>query len=86
MSYEPMVAFVCGRGAMHTDATSGWVSDPMTDCAEGKDAILKYCQKMYPLLGINNFVESEYEDIVGWCKYGDEKCSETIGYKVQPYR
>lgn len=84
--FEPSVAFVCDRGAMHMDTKSGWSSDSATDCMEGKDEILAYCKKMYPSLEITNIVESsEYKHIKGWCPLG-KTCSTLEAFKVRPYR
>lgn len=84
--YEPSVAFVCDRGAMHMDRGVGWVSDHSTDCMEGKDEILAYCKKMYPSLEITNIVESsEYKHIKGWCGIG-KTCNTMEAFKVRPYR
>jgi len=87
-NHEPMVAFICGKGAMHTDPDLGWTSDRNTDCVENKEAILDYCKKAYPLLDVTNIVEtSEFQHVKGWCPIGNkEACKSPEAFKVRPYR
>lgn len=85
--YDPMVAFVCNKGAMHMDPKDGWYSDSRTDCLESKDNILNYCKTVYPSLEITNIVEtSDLMTIKGWCPLGDKDCSAAETFKVRPYR
>ena len=70
---------------MHEDGT--WLTDPKTDCMEGKSEILDYCKKMYPGLDITNIVESsEYKHIKGWCALGKADCGTSEAFKVRPFR
>lgn len=85
-TYEPMVAFVCNKGAMHMDPDMGWTSDPFTDCMESKQAILNYCNRTYPSLDITNIVEtSDHMIIKGWCPLDQPHCQEET-FEVRPYR
>ncbi|CAG5120903.1 unnamed protein product, partial [Candidula unifasciata] len=57
--YEPMVAFICDRPAMHR-AVNGWIADKSTDCLTRVEDILAYCKTMYPEQNITNVVEASY--------------------------
>lgn len=86
-SYEPSVAFVCGRGAMHMKSEDSWISDPSSDCIEDKEEILKYCKKVYPNLFVTNIVESSsYQHITGWCSLGKKCIDSQEAFKVRAYR
>ena len=41
----PMVAFLCGKPAMHL-TPKGWIRDESTDCIDDAAAILDYCKKV----------------------------------------
>ncbi|KAF6029247.1 Appl [Bugula neritina] len=85
--YDPMVAFVCNKGAMHMDPTVGWSADSHVDCLGTKQQILDYCKLMYPQLDVQNIVETTESMIIkGWCPLGTPKCSEPDTFRVQPYR
>ncbi|KAL8624552.1 hypothetical protein ACOMHN_005853 [Nucella lapillus] len=82
--HEPMVAFVCGKPAMHR-GVSGWISDKNTvQCWDNKRAILDYCIKMYPNHNITNVVETSYlVTIPGWPSLKGEILHD---HKVRPFR
>ena len=87
--YEPMVAFVCNKGAMHMDPDKSWTSDGEVDCLEDKQNILEYCKQLYPQLNIRNIVETtEHMIVKGWCPLGTKTfpCESPDTFKVQPYR
>ena len=85
--HDPMVAFVCNKGAMHMDPSDGWYSDSRIDCLESKDNVLNYCKTVYPSLEITNIVEStDLMTIEGWCPLGKKDCSSPETFKVRPYR
>ncbi|XP_067937984.1 amyloid-beta precursor-like protein [Watersipora subatra] len=86
-AYDPMVAFVCNKGAMHMDPTTGWTIDPFANCLEEKSSILAYCQRTYPGLDIRNVVETTNEmTIKGWCPLGTSDCKYPDTFTVQAYR
>ncbi|XP_076457845.1 amyloid-beta precursor-like protein isoform X2 [Babylonia areolata] len=82
--HEPMVAFVCGKPAMHR-GVNGWISDKETKkCWDNKRAILDYCKKMYPNHNITNVVETSYlVTIPGWPSLNGDALHE---HRVRPYR
>ena len=45
--FEPMVAFICNKPAMHR-VPSGWVADddPAKSCVKQPEEILEYCKKV----------------------------------------
>lgn len=44
--HEPMVAFICGKPAMHK-GVNDWISDETTkECWDDKRPILNYCRKV----------------------------------------
>ncbi|XP_059172990.1 amyloid-beta precursor-like protein isoform X2 [Physella acuta] len=57
--FEPMVAFICERPAMHR-GVNGWISDKSTDCLDRMEDILAYCKNIYPDHNITNVVEASY--------------------------
>ncbi|XP_076438736.1 amyloid-beta precursor-like protein isoform X2 [Babylonia areolata] len=83
-SNEPMVAFICGKPAMHREVNE-WVSDPDTrGCWLDKKPILEYCQKMYPSHNITNVVEaSNLVTIPGWPSL---KGNSMHTHRLRPFR
>lgn len=64
--YEPMVAFICERPAMHR-GVNGWLSDKTQGCPDTLEDVLTYCKKVYPDHNITNVVESSrFYDIPNW--------------------
>lgn len=66
--FEPMVAFICNKPAMHR-VPSGWVADDDSSksCVKEPEEILKYCKKvsfinlylyLFLLSDIYNFINS----------------------------
>lgn len=41
----PMVAFICGKPAMHF-TPQGWVKDDKTDCLKDPNDVLSYCKSV----------------------------------------
>ncbi|XP_077569002.1 amyloid beta (A4) precursor protein a isoform X2 [Stigmatopora nigra] len=87
---EPQVAMFCGKLNMHVNVQSGkWESDPSgtNTCVGTKEAILRYCQEVYPSLQITNVVEANQPvSIQNWCKKGGRKQCRSHVHIVVPYR
>ncbi|XP_077472628.1 amyloid beta (A4) precursor protein a isoform X2 [Stigmatopora argus] len=87
---EPQVAMFCGKLNMHVNVQSGkWESDPSgtKTCVGTKEAILRYCQEVYPELQITNVVEANQPvSIQNWCKKGGRKQCRSHVHIVVPYR
>ncbi|BFZ25606.1 hypothetical protein BsWGS_28646 [Bradybaena similaris] len=81
--YEPMVAFICGRPAMHR-GPSGWDSDKSTDCLDRVEDILVYCKAMYPDHNITNVVEASY--LVNIPDWPLGKADRQHSHRVRPFR
>ncbi|XP_048840605.1 amyloid beta precursor like protein 2-like isoform X2 [Brienomyrus brachyistius] len=75
---EPQVAMFCGKLNMHVNIQTGrWEPDPSgtKTCMGNKEALLQYCQEMYPELQITNVVEAnEPVKIENWCKKDKKQC------------
>lgn len=41
--FQPMVAFICNKPAMHR-GVNGWIKDEKTDCLDNAEDILNYCK------------------------------------------
>ncbi|RUS84903.1 hypothetical protein EGW08_007313, partial [Elysia chlorotica] len=81
--YEPMVAFICERPAMHRTVNS-WVADRSVDCLDGLEDILAYCQKMYPEHNVSNVVEASYlVTIPDWPMMHTDRA---LPHRVRPFR
>lgn len=82
--HEPMVAFICGKPAMHRGVNS-WISDEDTkECWDDKRPILDYCKKMYPNHNITNVVEAAYlVTIPGWPSLNGNTLHT---HRVRPFR
>ena len=52
----PMVAFMCGKPAMHLGA-DGWERDDTADCLKNPFDILNYCKKVRSYFAIDMFVK-----------------------------
>ncbi|XP_078265854.1 amyloid-beta precursor protein-like isoform X2 [Rhinoraja longicauda] len=89
LATEPQIAMFCGKLNMHVNVQTGkWVSDPsgMNSCFGTKEAILQYCQEVYPDLQITNVVEANQPvTIQNWCKKGRKQCK-GHPHIVVPYR
>lgn len=56
--FEPMVAFICGKPAMHR-GVSGWIGDEkMLDCLDEKTDILNYCRNVSEHILTNDLATS----------------------------
>ncbi|MBN3316350.1 APLP2 protein, partial [Atractosteus spatula] len=86
---EPQVAMFCGKLNMHINIQTGrWEPDPSgtKSCLDSKEAILQYCQEMYPELQITNYVEANQPvRIENWCKKGKKQCK-GHAHVVVPYK
>ncbi|XP_069038958.1 amyloid beta precursor like protein 2 isoform X5 [Lepisosteus oculatus] len=86
---EPQVAMFCGKLNMHINIQTGrWEPDPSgtKSCLDSKEAILQYCQEMYPELQITNYVEANQPvRIENWCKKGKKQCK-GHAHAVVPYK
>ncbi|XP_023656210.1 amyloid beta precursor like protein 2 isoform X5 [Paramormyrops kingsleyae] len=75
---EPQVAMFCGKLNMHVNIQTGrWEPDlsGTKTCMGSKEALLQYCQEMYPELQITNVVEAnEPVKIENWCKKDKKQC------------
>lgn len=82
--FQPMVAFVCGKPAMHR-GVNGWISDEDTkECWDDKTDILNYCRNMYPNHNITNVVEAAYlVTIPGWPSL---RRNAVHTHRVRPFR
>ncbi|GFR81809.1 beta-amyloid protein [Elysia marginata] len=81
--YEPMVAFICERPAMHRTVNS-WVPDRKVDCLEAMEDILAYCQQMYPDHNVSNVVEASYlVTIPDWPMMNTDRA---LPHRVRPFR
>jgi len=86
--FEPMVAFICDRPAMHKEV-NGWISDDSTDCQQEMPDILAYCQHIYPDQNISNVVEASYlVTINNWPvdKKHSEGSDRKHSHTVRPFR
>uniref|UniRef100_A0A8C9RA65 Amyloid beta (A4) precursor-like protein 2 n=1 Tax=Scleropages formosus TaxID=113540 RepID=A0A8C9RA65_SCLFO len=85
---EPQVAMFCGKLNMHVNIQTGrWEPDPSgtKTCVGTKEAILQYCQEMYPELQITNVVEANQPvKIENWCK--EKKQCKGHAHIVVPYK
>nr|XP_015192959.1 PREDICTED: amyloid-like protein 2 isoform X4 [Lepisosteus oculatus] len=79
----------CGKLNMHINIQTGrWEPDPSgtKSCLDSKEAILQYCQEMYPELQITNYVEANQPvRIENWCKKGKKQCK-GHAHAVVPYK
>uniref|UniRef100_A0A3Q2Z407 Amyloid beta (A4) precursor-like protein 2 n=1 Tax=Hippocampus comes TaxID=109280 RepID=A0A3Q2Z407_HIPCM len=86
---EPQVAMFCGKLNMHVNIQTGrWEPDPSgtKSCVGTKEAVLHYCQEMYPELQITNVVEANQPlHIDNWCKK-EKKVCKGHGHTVVPYK
>ncbi|MFT7798415.1 amyloid-like protein 2 isoform X2 [Arapaima gigas] len=86
---EPQVAMFCGKLNMHVNIQTGrWEPDPSgtKSCMGTKEAILQYCQEMYPELQITNVVEANQPvRIENWCKREKKPCK-GHAHIVVPYK
>ncbi|GFN94381.1 beta-amyloid protein [Plakobranchus ocellatus] len=81
--YEPQVAFICERPAMHR-VVNAWIPDRSTGCMDRMEDILAYCQKMYPDHNITNVVEaSSLKTIPSWPMLNSKRL---LSHRVRPYR
>ncbi|KAJ8266612.1 hypothetical protein GJAV_G00132480 [Gymnothorax javanicus] len=75
---EPQVAMFCGKLNMHVNIRTGrWEPDPsgVKSCMGSKEALLQYCQEIYPELQITNVVEANQPiKIENWCKKDKKQC------------
>nr|KAI8747248.1 amyloid beta A4 protein-like [Biomphalaria glabrata] len=81
--YEPMVAFICERPAMHR-GVNGWIPDKSTDCLDRMEDILTYCKSMYPDHNITNVVEASYLVTISDWPMG--KSDRQHSHRVRPFR
>jgi len=82
----PMVAFMCGKPAMHL-TQDGWQNDQQTDCLDNARDILDYCKQMYPDQDIKNVVEaSKKVTIDNWCKAKHTHCRHHGSHTVRPFK
>ncbi|XP_041098460.1 amyloid-like protein 2 isoform X1 [Polyodon spathula] len=86
---EPQVAMFCGKLNMHVNIQTGnWEPDTSgtKSCLGTKEAVLQYCQEMYPELQITNVVEANQPmRIENWCKKGKKQCK-GHAHIVVPYK
>ncbi|XP_036392001.1 amyloid-like protein 2 isoform X1 [Megalops cyprinoides] len=86
---EPQVAMFCGKLNMHVNIQTGrWEPDPSgtQTCVGTKEAVLQYCQEMYPELQITNVVEANQPvKIENWCKKDKKQCK-GHAHIVVPYK
>ncbi|MGH0132701.1 UNVERIFIED_CONTAM: hypothetical protein FKN15_027801 [Acipenser sinensis] len=86
---EPQVAMFCGKLNMHVNIQTGnWEPDTLgtKSCLGTKEAVLQYCQEMYPELQITNVVEANQPmRIENWCKKGRKQCKDHA-HIVVPYK
>ncbi|XP_058866378.1 amyloid beta precursor like protein 2-like isoform X5 [Acipenser ruthenus] len=86
---EPQVAMFCGKLNMHVNIQTGnWEPDTSgtKSCLGTKEAVLHYCQEMYPELQITNVVEANQPmRIENWCKKGKKQCKDHA-HIVVPYK
>ncbi|KAJ8403801.1 hypothetical protein AAFF_G00346690 [Aldrovandia affinis] len=86
---EPQVAMFCGKLNMHVNIQTGrWEPDPTGahSCVGTKEAVLQYCQEMYPELQITNIVEANQPiRIENWCKKDKKQCK-GHAHIVVPYK
>ncbi|TRY94902.1 hypothetical protein DNTS_023645 [Danionella cerebrum] len=86
---EPQVAMFCGKLNMHINIQTGrWEPDPSGSktCMGTKEAVLQYCQEMYPELQITNVVEANQPvKIENWCKKEKKQCK-GHAHIVVPYK
>ncbi|MGH0136842.1 UNVERIFIED_CONTAM: hypothetical protein FKN15_020357 [Acipenser sinensis] len=86
---EPQVAMFCGKLNMHVNIQTGnWEPDTSgtKSCLGTKEAVLQYCQEMYPELQITNVVEANQPmRIENWCKKGRKQCKDHA-HIVVPYK
>ncbi|XP_036379103.1 amyloid-like protein 2 isoform X1 [Megalops cyprinoides] len=86
---EPQVAMFCGKLNMHVNIQTGrWEPDPSgtKSCLETKEAVLQYCQEIYPELQITNVVEANQPiKIENWCKKEKKQCK-GHAHVVVPYK
>ncbi|KAK3590656.1 hypothetical protein CHS0354_007154 [Potamilus streckersoni] len=81
-AFEPGVAFICNKPAMHR-TVNGWEVDQDTDCLTEPKDILEYCKKTYPNHDITNIVETYHKvTITDWPSIFRTKSS----HKVYSYR
>ncbi|KAM9480755.1 amyloid beta precursor like protein 2 isoform 2-T2 [Clarias gariepinus] len=86
---EPQVAMYCGKLNMHVNVQTGqWEPDPSgtKSCIKTKEAVLEYCQEMYPKLEITNVLEANQPvKIENWCRKGKKQCKPQA-HTVVPYK
>uniref|UniRef100_A0A8C9V9U6 Amyloid beta like protein 2 n=1 Tax=Scleropages formosus TaxID=113540 RepID=A0A8C9V9U6_SCLFO len=86
---EPQVAMFCGKLNMHVNIQTGhWEPDPSGtwSCLGTKEAVLQYCQEVYPQLQITNVVEANQPvKIENWCKKEKKQCK-GHAHIVVPYK
>ncbi|MGH0150045.1 UNVERIFIED_CONTAM: hypothetical protein FKN15_041477 [Acipenser sinensis] len=79
----------CGKLNMHVNIQTGnWEPDTSgtKSCLGTKEAVLQYCQEMYPELQITNVVEANQPmRIENWCKKGRKQCKDHA-HIVVPYK
>ncbi|XP_066567080.1 amyloid beta precursor like protein 2 isoform X3 [Amia ocellicauda] len=86
---EPQVAMFCGKLNMHVNIQTGrWEPDPSgtKSCLGTNEAVLQYCQEMYPELQITNVVEANQPiRIENWCRKEKKQCK-GHAHIVVPYK
>uniref|UniRef100_A0A8C9WCK9 Amyloid beta like protein 2 n=1 Tax=Scleropages formosus TaxID=113540 RepID=A0A8C9WCK9_SCLFO len=79
----------CGKLNMHVNIQTGhWEPDPSGtwSCLGTKEAVLQYCQEVYPQLQITNVVEANQPvKIENWCKKEKKQCK-GHAHIVVPYK
>lgn len=84
--FEPMVAFICNKPAMHR-VVNGWEPDFTTDCLEDPQEILQYCKKVYPDHDVKNVIETSYGlEIPDWPKFSGPEPEKTGNHSVIPFK
>lgn len=86
--FEPMVAFICNKPAMHR-VPSGWVADDDSSksCVKEPEEILKYCKKLYPDHDITNVLQATFKvTIPNWCGFNVTHCHKHGNHSVRPFR
>ncbi|KAI1903765.1 hypothetical protein AGOR_G00030590 [Albula goreensis] len=86
---DPQVAMFCGKLNMHVNIQTGrWEPDPSgtKSCLGTTEAVLQYCQEIYPELQITNVVEANQPiKIENWCKVEKKRCK-GHAHIVVPYK
>ncbi|XP_052804541.1 amyloid-beta precursor-like protein [Mya arenaria] len=84
--FEPMVAFICNKPAMHR-TVNGWEVDYKQNCTDEPKQILDYCKTVYPDHDIKNAIEVTYKiEIPDWPKFDGPEPEKTGTHKVFPWK